>query len=78
MLKILTGTDCPNCETCKTLIKEKNIDIEQIFVDPSEREGRDLQMQYRVMGAPTILEFDWDKEIDRFVWMDAVDYLSNL
>ncbi len=68
MKKLFTGDDCPNCAVAKQYIADHNItDIEIVHIDPSERSGRDLQMQYRVMGVPTLITFDGETEIDRQV-----------
>ena len=68
MKKLFTGDDCPNCAVAKQYIADNNITgIEIIHIDPSKRSGRDLQMQYRVMGVPTLITFDGDSEIDRQV-----------
>jgi glutaredoxin-related protein len=59
MKKLFTGDNCSNCEAAKKYIAENNItDIEIVHIDPSERSGRNLQMQYRVMGVPTLITFD--------------------
>lgn len=49
MKKLFTGDNCSNCESAKKYISENNLDIEIIHVDPLERSGRDIQMQYRIM-----------------------------
>lgn len=67
MKKLFTGDDCPNCEAAKAYIAENNLDIEIVHIDPSSRAGRDLQMQYRVMGVPTLITFDGETELDRQV-----------
>ena len=67
MKKLFTGDDCPNCAVAKQYISDNNLDIEIVHIDPTNRAGRDLQMQYRVMGVPTLITFEDDKEIDRQV-----------
>ncbi len=56
----------------------ETLDIEIIHIDSSTRQGRDLQMQYRVMGIPTILELEDWKEVKRIPWNEALDYLSKM
>ena len=73
---IFVWDDCVNCESAKATIKQKNIDIEQIHIDPTKREGRDIQMQYRVMWVPTILVIHWGKEDERYVWQWVLDFLN--
>ena len=67
MKKLFTGDDCPNCAVAKQYIADNNLDIEIVHIDPTNRAWRDLQMQYRVMGVPTLITFEDDKEIDRQV-----------
>lgn len=73
---IFTWDDCPICEASKVVIKQKNIEIEQIHIDPAEREGRDIQMKYRVMWVPVLLVMDWDKELERHVGQWVLDFLN--
>lgn len=72
MKVIYTWDNCPVCDTAKTIIKEKNIDIQQVHIDPSTRAGRDIQMEHRIMGVPVII--DWE---DRYVGSEVLDYLQN-
>jgi len=68
MKKLFTGDDCPNCAVAKQYISDNAItDIEIVHIDPTERSGRDLQMQYRVMGVPTLITFDGEVEVSRQV-----------
>ena len=67
MKKLFTGDDCPNCAVAKQYIADNALGIEIVHIDPTNRAGRDLQMQYRVMGVPTLITFEDDKEIDRQV-----------
>lgn len=67
MKKLFTGDDCPNCAVAKQYISDNALDIEIVHIDPSTRSGRDLQMEYRVMGVPTLITFEDNKEVDRQV-----------
>jgi len=67
MKKLFTGDDCPNCAVAKQHIADNNLDIEIVHIDPTNRAGRDLQMQYRVMGVPTLITFENEVEVDRQV-----------
>lgn len=67
MKKLFTGDDCPNCAVAKQYIADNNLDIEIVHIDPTNRAWRDLQMQYRVMGVPTLITFQDNQEVDRQV-----------
>ncbi len=67
MKKLFTSDNCVNCVAAKKTISDKGLDIEIIHIDPMTRWGRDLQMQYRVMGVPTLITFENDEEVSRQV-----------
>ena len=65
--KLFTGDDCSKLCSSKRIYCKYNLDIEIVHIDPSSRAGRDIQMQYRVMGVPTLITFDGETEVERQV-----------
>ncbi len=73
-MKLLTGEGCPICEQAKGIIKAKNIEwVEEVFINPSTREWRDVMMKYRVMSVPVLVPDEWEP----MIWQNVINYLNN-
>jgi len=60
MIKVYTLPNCKYCDRAKTILKQHNIEFEEINLkDPKNREAREYYRSLGVKTAPIIVSEDW-------------------